>query len=272
MTYRLACALVGAAVFSAACSPAEGDASGNDSEGSTGDGGSGDGNSAGDGDEVYLGTGAQSGAGGNILAGSGGGVGDGDIEGDRAGGGGEGDPPAQGSGGTLGGSGGAAPGTGGAADASGGTTSATDCTPNESGTFVAVGETVLDERTCLTWMRDNTTGDPYAEAVAYCEALVLGGYDDWRLPTAGEVATIFKCDGMWPPIDDTVFNVMGDGIWTSTETGTVAGDLPKVCGAGQSSGSYYDFGQVGGQNTRCVRGTSEVPDRSDCVTNSVICP
>lgn len=141
----------------------------------------------------------------------------------------------------------------------------------EAGTFVVNGETVLDERTCLTWMRDNTTGDGYSAAVAYCEALSLGGYDDWRIPTAGEVVTIFKCDGMWPPIDDTVFNVMGDGIWTSTETGTIAGDLPKVCGAGQSSGSFYDFGQVGGQNTRCVRGASTVPDRDDCISNSTIC-
>lgn len=153
----------------------------------------------------------------------------------------------------------------------GGSISTVECTPKENGAFVVSGETVYDEKTCLTWMRDNTTGDPYDEAVQYCENLVLGGYDDWRLPTAGEVTTIFKCDGMWPPIDDTVFNVMGDGIWTSTESGTTAGDLPKVCGAGQSSGNYYDFGQVGGQNTRCVRGASTITDRLDCKTNTVIC-
>lgn len=276
MTYRLVCAFVGAATFGAACAPAKGDASGTGSENSGGDGDSGDGDATGDGDEVYLGTGANSGAGGNILAGAGGSAGDGDSVGSGgtsvgSGGTSEG-PPQHGDGGAPAGVGGSTQGAGGAADGNGGSTSVTSCTPNDAGGFVAMGETVFDERTCLTWMRDNTTGDPYAEAVAYCDALVLGNYDDWRLPTAGEVTTIFKCDGMWPPIDDTVFNVMGDGIWTTTETGTIAGDLPKVCGAGQSSGSFYDFGQVGGQNTRCVRGTSDVPDRSDCTTNPAICP
>ena len=179
----------------------------------------------------------------------------------------------QGSGGAGGASGGAETGSGGDANgASGGTTGQEACTPKPAGTFVTSGEVVFDEKTCLHWMKANTTGDPYAEAVAYCEGLDLGGYDDWRIPTAGEITTIFKCDGNWPPLDETIFTVSGDGIWTSTESGTIAGDLPKVCGAGQSSGNFYDFGQVGGQNTRCVRGANTLADRPDCKTNTQICP
>jgi hypothetical protein len=64
---------------------------------------------------------------------------------------------------------------------------------------------------------------------------------------------------------------MGDGIWTTTLSGTIAGDEPKVCGAGQASGQFYDFGKVGGQNTRCVRGPVTLPDRPDCKTNTAIC-
>jgi hypothetical protein len=138
--------------------------------------------------------------------------------------------------------------------------------------LVVEGDVVFDEKTCLSWMKANTSGDPYVEAVAYCEGLELGDYDDWRIPTAGETVSLFKCDGTWPPLDDTTFTVSGDGIWTSTESGTIAGDQPKVCGAGQSSGMFYDFGQVGGQNTRCVRGPVTLPDRSDCKTNTQICP
>jgi hypothetical protein len=133
------------------------------------------------------------------------------------------------------------------------------------------GEVVFDERTCLTWQKSDTQGQDYATAEAYCAGLVLSGYDDWRLPTAGEVVGIFKCDGTFPPVEN-VFEVGGDGIWTTTETGTLAGDQPKVCGAGQNSGQFYDFGKVGPQNTRCVRGPITLPDRTDCITNTQICP
>jgi hypothetical protein len=159
-------------------------------------------------------------------------------------------------------------GTGGIAGAAG--SGGDDCTPKPTGTFVVIGDVVFDEKTCLTWMKTNTSGDPYAAAETYCTGLTLGGYDDWRLPTAGEVVSIFKCDGMYPPTFD-VFTVMGDGIWTTTLSGTIAGDEPKVCGAGQASGQYYDFGKVGGQNTRCVRGATTLPDRDDCKTNNAIC-
>jgi hypothetical protein len=281
---RTGLTLFGLAFVLGACSSSAGSAETADESSGPGDGDSSE--NSGDGDESHLGTGGNTGSGGNVLGGdgdilagdgdaAGGSAGDGDAGGagsDGLGtGGGAEIPPIGGVGGAPGTGGSEALGSGGSVSGSGGAAAVDACTPQAAGTFVVEGETVLDEKTCLTWMRDNTSGDPYAEAVQYCESLVLGGYDDWRIPTAGEVATIFKCDGMWPPIDDTVFNVTGDGIWTSTESGTVAGDLPKVCGAGQSSGSYYDFGQVGGQNTRCVRGASTVPDRPECKTDTVIC-
>jgi hypothetical protein len=173
-----------------------------------------------------------------------------------------------GAGSSAGGGAGGGSGTGGIAGAAG--SGGDDCTPKPTGTFVVTGDVVFDEKTCLTWMKTNTSGDPYAAAETYCMGLTLGGYDDWRLPTAGEVVSIFKCDGMYPPTFD-VFTVMGDGIWTTTLSGTIAGDEPKVCGAGQASGQYYDFGKVGGQNTRCVRGATTLPDRADCKTNNAIC-
>jgi hypothetical protein len=203
-----------------------------------------------------------SGTAAGTSSGGGGGTSNGGGGGTSNGGGGAG-----GMTGGTGGSGGGS-GTGGIAGAAG--SGGDDCTPKPTGTFVVTGDVVFDEKTCLTWMKANTSGDPYAAAETYCMGLTLGGYDDWRLPTAGEVVSIFKCDGMYPPTFD-VFTVMGDGIWTTTLSGTIAGDEPKVCGAGQASGQYYDFGKVGGQNTRCVRGATTLPDRADCKTNNAIC-
>jgi Protein of unknown function (DUF1566) len=198
-------------------------------------------------------------------AGGGGGAGTGGTGGGQSGGG--------GAGGVAGGSGGSAGASGGSAGASGGSAGSGgtgNCTPNPAGALMPGDGVVFDPKTCLTWMKSNTSGDPYVAADAYCAGLSLGGYDDWRLPTAGEVVSIFKCDGMYPPVF-AAFEVMGDGIWTTTLSGTIAGDEPKVCGAGQSSGQFYDFGKVGGQNTRCVRGPVTLPDRPDCKTNTMIC-
>lgn len=167
-------------------------------------------------------------------------------------------------------SGGADNGSGGADSGSGGAPTG-DCTPNPSGTFVVEGDLVFDEKTCLTWMKINVTGHPYVDAEAYCEGLSLGGYEDFRLPTAGEVVSIFNCNGTYPPPLGSGFEASGDGIWTTTETGTIAGNEAKVCGAGQLGGQFYDFGKVGAQNTRCVRGPVTLPDRADCKTNTSIC-
>lgn len=49
-------------------------------------------------------------------------------------------------------------------------------------------EIVTDNNTNLMWQQipsdDQMT---YEQAVEYCENLVLGGYDDWRLPTSKEM-------------------------------------------------------------------------------------
>jgi hypothetical protein len=188
------------------------------------------------------------------------------VSGSSAAGGGAGGGGAGGGGAGGGGGGGAGGGGGGAGGGGGGG----NCTPNPSGSFMVNGDVVFDPKTCLSWTKATMGGQPYAAAETYCGGLTLGGYDDWRLPTAGEVVSIFKCDNTQPPVAEA-FTVMGDGIWTTTLSGTIAGDEPKVCGAGQASGQYYDFGKVGGQNTRCVRGAMTLPDRTDCKTNTMIC-
>lgn len=203
-------------------------------------------------------TGGATGSGGSGVGGtaSGGAPGAGGTGGTAAGGMGGSDA----SGGTsAGGSAGAGAGPG-----SGGGTS--DCTPAPEGTFMRDGDVVHDPKTCLTWMQASVTGQGFDDAETYCDGLELGGYDDWRLPTASEVASIVTNCGSYPPIDTTVFTIAGDGIWTTTPSETTAGDRQKLCGIGQNTGQYYDFGPVGAQNTRCVRGQGSVEPVADCNT------
>jgi len=60
---------------------------------------------------------------------------------------------------------------------------------------------------------NNTIGDT---AVTYCRELVLGGYEDWRLPTVVELQNIVN-DGTYEPAMDTIFvNVYNSKYWSST--------------------------------------------------------
>lgn len=63
--------------------------------------------------------------------------------------------------------------------------------------------TVTDKVTGLTWCLldsrlDLDTCIPYSAAKTYVQALTTGGHSDWRLPTAGELATIYKNSPFFP--------------------------------------------------------------------------
>ncbi len=55
----------------------------------------------------------------------------------------------------------------------------------------------------------------WADAKQYCEDLVLGGYDDWRLPNIDELETIIDYSRFDPAIDP-VFNCRSGNYWSSS--------------------------------------------------------
>ncbi|MBY4893578.1 DUF1566 domain-containing protein [Rhodobacteraceae bacterium N5(2021)] len=90
--------------------------------------------------------------------------------------------------------------------------------PNDDGT-------VTDEATGLIWQQaDDGERREWADALAYCEALDLGGYDDWRLPNSKTLQSIVNYSGTgFPAIDTSVFAITQDSVsldfWTSTTFG-----------------------------------------------------
>jgi len=73
---------------------------------------------------------------------------------------------------------------------------------------VAGDVTVVDLVTNLTWEHHDNgvfTARDQAGAQAYCDSSVLGGYDDWRLPTIIELVSIVDFTRNAPAIDPIAF-------------------------------------------------------------------
>lgn len=72
--------------------------------------------------------------------------------------------------------------------------------------FTAYAAVVTDSLTGLTWQRaDDATQRTWQAAANYCDALSLGGYDDWRLPGSNELIGLVDYARATPAIDAAVF-------------------------------------------------------------------
>lgn len=71
--------------------------------------------------------------------------------------------------------------------------------------------TVTDLNTGLMWQEIPTEeGFDWQSAKEYCENLELGGYDDWRMPTAKELFSISDFSSGWPYIDLNYFSLVNN--------------------------------------------------------------
>jgi len=83
--------------------------------------------------------------------------------------------------------------------------------------YTRASQSVIDELTHLQWQNNNdvsTKTKSWSEAKIYCDALVLDGYDDWRLPTLMELTTLVDYSHTGPAINREYFyNVSDDQRW-----------------------------------------------------------
>lgn len=114
---------------------------------------------------------------------------------------------------------------------------------------------VVDDVTGLEWQAGTgcSSGCTQADAAAYCEALSLGGHDDWRLPTRLELVSIVDDTEHAPAVDTSVFSAPSSGLlWTSTPM-IFFPNAPNAFRVGSGEG-HTAYGGVNGLGpVRCVR-------------------
>ena len=114
---------------------------------------------------------------------------------------------------------------------------------------------VTDSLTNLQWQDDIAVSDDnnkksWQNAIDYCEALELGGKDDWRLPNYTELKSIVDRDSSNPAIYSSFQNVASDYYWSST-TNASYGSYAWVVYFYYGNDGYYD--KSNSNFVRCVR-------------------
>lgn len=143
----------------------------------------------------------------------------------------------------------------------------------EPSSYITTVDVVTDNVTHLEWQRDvPPTSLSWQAAIAACDALVLGGKSDWRLPTRIELLSLFDYTRVAPALDTTAFPHalahLGAGtVWTASPRhpnyppGNLAYtvDFDSMCSTGSECVLHLDRSIDPGDSTnqakvRCVRG------------------
>jgi hypothetical protein len=113
--------------------------------------------------------------------------------------------------------------------------------------------TVSDAGSGLMWQQGEATPEAVAwdAALSQCQGLALGGYDDWRLPTAKELLSIVDFGRYFPVTKQTAFpNTQSSGYWSSTTNGS---NTSEAWGVDFSDGYLGSSAKTSNYYVRCVR-------------------
>ena len=103
--------------------------------------------------------------------------------------------------------------------------------------------TVTDTSTGLMWQQDTFHRYIWEWALGQCEGLSLAGYDDWRLPTIKELASLAVLSRYDPAIDDKYFpDTVSDFYFSSTSS-----YYPE-----QAIGVHFGTGEIDDRQKRSI--------------------
>jgi hypothetical protein len=116
-------------------------------------------------------------------------------------------------------------------------------------------QTVMDGATGLMWQDDGNASTYQATwqgAIDYCEALTLGGYDDWRLPNINELYSIIDWNKINPAMKEGFSNPSTGTYWSATSAAVYPSAAWNVrFSDGYMGGTVKDYNSY---YVRCVRG------------------
>lgn len=112
--------------------------------------------------------------------------------------------------------------------------------------------TVTDNNTGLMWQKTDGGEMTFEDALAYAAKLALGGYTDWRLPTAVELFSINDYDHIKPALDPVYFTTTQAEYWWSGEKQTDDTMKIWVVNAGGGIGAHLRSETVSAGGTRKI--------------------
>ena len=117
--------------------------------------------------------------------------------------------------------------------------------------FIKTGDVVKDTVSKLEW-QDNEIGSQttWQGAIDRCEALVLDGHNDWRLPNINELKSLIDRSKSNPAIVEGFKNTSSNFYWSSTTYNDYKGSAWVVL---FSDGFVYYLYKATNGYVRCVR-------------------
>ena len=125
--------------------------------------------------------------------------------------------------------------------------------------YTVAGDTVIDNVTRLVWQRSPMGGkQSIGVASQYCDGLVYGGRDDWRLPRAIDLLSLIDYTQTMPALNPVAFAppMLGEFLSSTPAAPGSAARISVVTNAGYTSETATDDAVI------CVAGGCPVPTSS----------
>jgi hypothetical protein len=119
--------------------------------------------------------------------------------------------------------------------------------------FIQHGDgTVTDTVTGLMWQQADGGEMTVENAAIFCQNLTLGGYDDWRLPTAQEAYSILNQGKSNPALDVAIFANTGAEYWWTSEYDATNANKIWVTNKGGGIGNHLKTETISAGGTKKI--------------------